>query len=234
MVPLNPGDALSSFAEICADGDGVPISFPLGNDGHALVTSLRVSLRFRFTKEFMYIDEEVYDAHSGDLIQTIGQSPVCDGDSKKWLFNARRYRVYGMSDSLMAASTELVTSHRSSTGTIQLIPATRVKIEKDEEFITILNDDSDENSPIVTPPIRSPLVNSSLPESSQRSPIPLSHPAPHVGHQKSLSVVDSLKRIRATKGPRNIFKTLDFDNLDIQRVHFLPPPLMGMSCLSCL
>jgi hypothetical protein len=82
MVPLNPGDALSSFAEICGDGDGVPISFPLGNDGHALVTSLRVSLRFRFTKEFMYIDEEVYDAHSGDLIQIIGQSPICNEDSK--------------------------------------------------------------------------------------------------------------------------------------------------------
>jgi hypothetical protein len=56
MVPLNLGDAHSSFALICADGDGVPISFPLGNDGHAYVTSLRLSLRFSFNEEFMYID----------------------------------------------------------------------------------------------------------------------------------------------------------------------------------
>jgi hypothetical protein len=215
MASLNPSNAHFSFTVIHANGDGVPISLPLGNDSHALVTSLRLSLRFQFSEEFMYIDEEVYDAHSGDLIQTIGQSPVFNGDSKQWLLNAGRYQVYGVSDSLMAASTKLITPHRSSTGTIQLTPATRVKVEKDEELITILSDDSDENSPIVAPPIRSPLVNSSLPDSSQRSPIPLSHPAPHVGHQKSLSVVDFLKKIRATKGARNVFKTLDFDSLDI-------------------
>jgi hypothetical protein len=115
----------------------------------------------------------------------------------------------------MAASTELVTSHRSSTGTIQLTPATRVKVEHPEELITILSDDSDGNSPAVASLNRSPLVNSSLPDSSQRSPIPLSHPAPYVGHQKSLSIVDSLKRIRASKGTRKVFKTLDFDSLDI-------------------
>jgi hypothetical protein len=46
MASLNPGDVLSSFVVIRADGDGIPISFPVGNDGHALVTSLRLSLRF--------------------------------------------------------------------------------------------------------------------------------------------------------------------------------------------
>jgi hypothetical protein len=98
-----------------------------------------------------------------------------------------------------------------------------VKVEHAEELITILNNDSDGNSLVEASPIRSPLVNSSLPDSSQRSPILLSHPAPHVGHQNSLSIVDSLKRLRASKGTRNVFKTLDFDNVDIQRVHFLPP-----------
>jgi hypothetical protein len=132
-----------------------------------------------------------------------------------------------MSDLVMAASTKLVTPHRSSISTVQLTPATRMKVEHAEELITIFNDDSDRNSPAVASPIRSPLVNSSLPESSQRSPILLSHPVPHVGHQKSLSIVDSLKRIWASKGARNVFKTLDFDSLDIQRVQFLPPILNG-------
>jgi hypothetical protein len=50
---------------------------------------------------------------------------------------------------------------------------------------------------------------------------------PDVVHPTSLSVVDSLKRIRASKGVRNIFKTLDFDILDIQRVKFLPPTFNG-------
>jgi hypothetical protein len=72
MAPLNPGGAHSSFAVICTDGDVVPLSFPLGIDGHALVTSLRLSLRFQMSEEFMFIDEEVYDAQSGDLVLTIG------------------------------------------------------------------------------------------------------------------------------------------------------------------
>jgi hypothetical protein len=102
-----------------------------------------------------------------------------------------------------------------------------VKVEHAEELITILSDDSDGNSPAVASSIRSPLVNCSLLKSSQRSPIPLSHHAPHVGHQKFPNVVDSLKRIRASKGTRNTFKTLDYNSLDIQRVQFLPPTFNG-------
>jgi hypothetical protein len=208
MADLNSSDTHTKFAVICADGVGVPISFPLGNDELAVVTSLRLNLRFWLSEEFMYIDEEVYDAQSGELIQTIGQSPVCDGHTKQWLLNAGRYRVYGISNSVMAASTELVISHRSSTGTVQFNPPSRVKVEQAEELITILSDDSDENSPVVACSTRSPLVNCSLPESSQRSPIPLSNLTPEVGHLTSLSVVDSLKRLRASKGVRNVFKLL--------------------------
>jgi hypothetical protein len=66
----------------------------------------------------MYVDEEVFDANSEVLIHTIGQSLVCDGDSKHWLLKHGRFRVYGVSDSVMVASTELDTPHRSSTGTV--------------------------------------------------------------------------------------------------------------------
>jgi hypothetical protein len=76
------------------------------------------------------------------------------------------FRVYGVSESMMAASTELVIAHRSSTGIVQLTPATRVKVQHAEELITILSDDSDGNSPVEASPIRSPLVNSFLPDSS--------------------------------------------------------------------
>jgi hypothetical protein len=96
----------------------------------------------------------------------------------------------------MAATTELVTSHRSSTGTVQLTHATRVKVEQAEELITILSDDSDGNFPLVPLPMTSPLLNSALPESGQKSPSPLSHPPPNVCRQECLSVVDSLRRIR--------------------------------------
>ena len=97
-------------------------------------------------------------------------------------------------------------------------------LEHVDELITILSDDSDDNSPIVVlsmnSPIvvlsmNSPLVNSPLPESSQKSPSPLSRLTPHIVCLTSSCIVDSLKRIRAIKGLRNVFKTLDFDTLDI-------------------
>jgi hypothetical protein len=85
-----------------------------------------------------------------------------------------------MSDSVMAASTELVTPHRSSTGTVQLTHATQVKVEHAEELITILSDDSDGNSPPVALPMTSPLLNSPIPDSGQNSPSLLNHPPPNV------------------------------------------------------
>ena len=90
-------------------------------------------------------------------------------------------------------------------------------------MITLLSDDSNDNSPTVVLSINSPLVNSLLPESSQKSPSSLSRLAPHVVCSTSSCIVDSLKRIRAIKGIRNVFKILDFDTLDIHRVKFFPP-----------
>jgi hypothetical protein len=72
MASHSPCDTQSRLAVIYCEGEGVPISFPLGNDGVVLVTSLRLSLRFQMSENFMFIDEEVYDTQSGDLIHTIG------------------------------------------------------------------------------------------------------------------------------------------------------------------
>jgi hypothetical protein len=111
MAALNLGDTYPSYVVIHADGQGVPLSFSLRNDGLVHVTSLKLSLRFGLSEDFMFLDEEVYDTQSGNLINTIEQSPVCDGDSKGWLLGPGRFRVYGMSESVMVASTELVTPH---------------------------------------------------------------------------------------------------------------------------
>ena len=105
--------------------------------------------------------------------------------------------------------------------------ATGVKLEPVDELITFLSDDSNDNSPTIVLPMNSPLVNGPLVESSQKSPSSLSHQSPHVVCKMFSCIVDSLKRIRAIKGVRNVFKALDFDTLDIQRVTFLPPTFNG-------
>jgi hypothetical protein len=111
MVAMNPGDTYPSYVVIHADDEAVPLSFPLWNDGLVCVIPLRLSLKVGMSEDFMFLDEEVYDTQSGNLINTIEQSPVCDGDSKGWLLGPGRFRVYGMSESVMVASTELVTPH---------------------------------------------------------------------------------------------------------------------------
>ena len=118
MVAQIPCNTNPRLVVIYYNSEGVSISFMLGNDGVAHVTSLKLSLRFQMSEEIMFIDEKIYDIQSGNLIHTIGQSPVCDGASKQWLLNVGRYRVYDVSDSVMAASTKLVTFHLSSTSTV--------------------------------------------------------------------------------------------------------------------
>jgi hypothetical protein len=78
-----------------------------------------------------------------------------------------------------------------------------VKVEQGEELITILSDDSDGNLLVPPPPIRSPLIANTLPNSIERTSTPISHPPPLVGHQQSLSVVDSLRKLRASKRAKN-------------------------------
>jgi hypothetical protein len=59
MASHNPCDTHPRLAIIYSDAGGVPISFPLGNDEVALVTSIRLSLRFQISEDFMFIDEKV-------------------------------------------------------------------------------------------------------------------------------------------------------------------------------
>jgi hypothetical protein len=61
MAALNLGDTYPSYAIIHADGEVVLLSFPLRNDRQVRVTSLRLSLRFGLSEDFMFLDEEVYD-----------------------------------------------------------------------------------------------------------------------------------------------------------------------------
>jgi hypothetical protein len=72
MAAHNTSETHPRLAVIYSEVGGVPISFLLGNDGVAHVTSLRLSLRFQMSEDFMFIDEEVYDAQTGDLIHIIG------------------------------------------------------------------------------------------------------------------------------------------------------------------
>jgi hypothetical protein len=129
MATLSVDDAHPSYVEIRVDGEGVPITFPVRSDGLALVTALRLSLRFQLNTMSLHIDEDVYDTKSGDLIHTISQSPVCIGDGKHRLLKPGRFGLYGLSESVMAATTGLATPLSSPSCTIQTPFTSKLKVE---------------------------------------------------------------------------------------------------------
>jgi len=59
------------MASIRADAQSVPVTFPVGPDGFAMVTSTILSLRFQFCEDAMYVEEEIFEPKSGVVLETI-------------------------------------------------------------------------------------------------------------------------------------------------------------------
>jgi hypothetical protein len=156
MASAKLGDQTSGFAVIRADGEGVPVSFPLGSDGIAVVTAICLSLRFQLNVDSLHIDREVYDSMTGELSHTIGQLHVYNGNGKHWLLGPGRFRLYGLSESVMATTTILATPLSSPSCTIQTPLISRLKVEPGLQPVTILSDDSDMSSPVQDTPSKTP------------------------------------------------------------------------------
>jgi len=66
------GDIADLVVVVIADGAGVPIIFPVHDDGVAVVLASRLSLRFQLREDSICIDEEVFDPDSGIFIHIVG------------------------------------------------------------------------------------------------------------------------------------------------------------------
>jgi hypothetical protein len=227
MASISLPDYCTRFVTIRADGEGVPISFPIGNDGLANVSAMCLGLRFQLNIASLHIDEEVFDLVSRDIIHTIGQIPVCDGEGKHWLLRPGRFRLYGLSESTMASFTELATPLWSPSCTNHTPLFFRVKVEPGVESITILNDDLDVSSPQEAMPTKYRSRSLPSPDAPNESPT-CTHPTvlqPSLWSQNS--VVGYLKKVRTTKGSRNALKMLDYDNVKHLKVDYLSPIFNG-------
>jgi hypothetical protein len=222
MASENIGPFCTSFATIRADGDGVPISFPLGSDGLDLVSVVRLGFRFQLNIASLYIDEEVFDSVSGDVTHMIGQIPVCNGDGKHWLLRPGRFRLYGLSESTMAASTKLAPFLQSSSCTNRIPVSSKVKVEPGVESITILNDDLVVSSPHDAMPAKCRSGNLPSQDVPHESPACTSQIVLQPSLQSQSSVLDCLKRLRFTKGSRNALKKIDYDSVQHLKVDYLP------------
>jgi hypothetical protein len=175
----------------------------------------------------LHIDKEVFDSVSGDVSHTIGQIPVCNGDGKHWLLKHGRFRLYGLSESTMATSTELAPSLRSPSFTNRTPVSSKVKEEPGVESITILSDDSDVSSPQDATPAKCRSGNPPSQDVPNESPACTSQIVLQPALQSQSSVLDCLKRLHFTKGSRNALKKVDYDSVQHLKVDYLPPVFNG-------
>ena len=187
------------MAILRADGERVPLTFRMEESGLAYVTAQRLSTRFGFRADTIVVDEDIFDVVTSELIHTLGRISHRDENNNMfWTLHPGSYRVYGLTESQMAASTEILTPRSSSTCTIHTPLPREVKVKLEpgletpivensrvESVITLSSDD--EVSPTKPPP--QVIVGGDAPEVS-----PLS--------QGAISIVPLLKQLATMPGKK--------------------------------
>lgn len=211
------------MALIGVEGAGIPTSFPLSDDGFAVVSAFCLTLNFQFHAQTVHIDEEVFDPLLGDLTHTMRQLSSVNEEDKVWLLRPGRYRAYGLTDLVMGASTKILISKESSACTVQPRLPVPFKQEPSLQTINELSDGKvpDDTEPIFPPPPTSILKS----QSSAGSCLPVSRQS--VPKTESMSVVECLRKLASRKGSRNVFKSIDYTTLLVNFVRFLPPRYSG-------
>jgi len=97
------------MACICVDSHSVHVTFPIGADGHAMLTSTTLSVRFQFREDSLYVEEEIYDDATGIVSHALGQLPCKNDVGTFWLLKPGKYRAYGITESVGTLSTIVLT-----------------------------------------------------------------------------------------------------------------------------
>jgi hypothetical protein len=152
------------LAVLYVHGVRVPLTFRMEENGLAIVTAQRLSLRFGFREDTIIVDEDIFDDVTSELTHTLGRVSQRDENNNLfWSLPPGSYRVYGLTDSQMAASTEILTPRNSSTCTIKtplpcdvkvkLEPGLETPIVENVRFQSVITLSSDEEgSPTKVPP----------------------------------------------------------------------------------
>ena len=110
--------------------------------GFAMVTVTTLSLRFNFHEDTLYVGEEVFDDLTGELSHATGKLSKKNDVGTFWLLSPGKYWVYGVSELVLAACTELLTSWKLSTVCIEIPELSKVKVEPGLDTIYELSDDT--------------------------------------------------------------------------------------------
>jgi hypothetical protein len=218
------------MALLRAEPHSVPVFFPLGEDGHAIVTCATLSLRFQYREVTIFVEEEVFDDHTGLVSHAIRQTMVENDVGAFWLLKLGKYHVYGVSESMFECSTELLTPRESSTVSIERPLLSKVKIEPGLNTIYELSDNSDGDVEVLKS--ESPVQPSLTLESVRKETTPPVSPCRHPGQAKvvanpTVSIIHSLMRLGARKRSKIVLSWINFDAIRLQQFDYLPPRYDG-------
>ena len=224
------------MATIRALHHSILLIIPLGDDGLAKVVESFLSLRFRFHSDSIHVEEEVFN-DNGDLSHTVIQMSFCIDDGRVWFLLPGTYKAIGVTKSVMATTTVLLTPGVFLTSTTHAPFVATIKKEPGLEEVTLLSNDSDDDVPLasdiasLTPPPSQdqPFINPlRISHSRTISQPSTSRPPIHPGVSKDRpSVIHHLELLATRPGSKNILKFIDYESIDLEKVDVLPSVFDG-------
>ena len=115
---LRVSPPVAKMASIRVDGYDILLVFPVGDGGRTRVPSHLLHVRFRFLESSIYVEEE-QRSESGDVVQSIPVGKAAKDGTYAWYLLPGNYRAYGLSLSMLAASTE-IHSRQSHNSTVDM------------------------------------------------------------------------------------------------------------------
>jgi hypothetical protein len=224
------------MAYIRASGHNVPLVLQIVEDGHARVNAHVLHARFGLHHSSIYIEEEVM-SESGEIDRSILQFRYLDNDGHHWVLPPGRYRAFGLTATLMSASTVLL-SQPSDMSSVQPPILHSVKLEFPDDLVHLSSDSSEGGFPsasLQTPTVHTPVSNSKCSEHSKSVITPIessghsnfSRPPFHPNTRQCPSVMHCLRRLASIPGSRNELALVDYDKIAYHKVQYLPPSYNG-------
>ena len=175
----------------------------------------------------LWVESEVFNPITSLLSHSMPESSICSDNLCVWNLLPGKYRVYGLSESQFAASTQFHTPRRSSLCTITAPYPVKVKVEPADVDVIELSKSS--NGDVPTQKLVEPSHPSQCPSSpsySSSPPRPF-HPPSVIQPGASGCIVDCLWRLASMPGRKNVLKLLNYGTLKTMYADFLSPRFDG-------